>query len=228
MPDSPGSAFPVELIAIEELREHPRNYVEHPQDELEHIKASIVEHGIYKNIVIARDSTILAGHGLVKAARQLGMLQLPVLRLDVDSDDPRALKVLTGDNEIMHLRQIDDRALANLFKEIRDSAGDTGAGLLGTGYDDMMLSSLLMVTRPASEIQDHNEAEQWVGMPAYETGEEISKLIVSFRSEDERRAFVERTGVGLMAGGDRFAWAGWYPPKDRNDLLSVKMKGTSE
>jgi hypothetical protein len=216
------SSFPVETVPIEQLRAHPRNYVVHPPDELEHIKASIQAHGIYKNIVIARDSTILAGHGLVEAARQLGLSQLPVIRLDIDPLDPRALQVLTGDNEIMHLRQIDDRALADLFKEIRDSGGD--GGLLGTGYDDMMLSTLLMVTRPGSEIADHKEAEHWIGMPDYETGEEISKLVVSFRSEEERAAFVERTGVGLMSGGDRFAWAGWYPPKERNDLLSVKMQ----
>jgi hypothetical protein len=97
--------------------------------------------------VIARDSTILAGHGLVEAARGLGIAQLPVIRLDIDPLDPRALQVLTGDNEIMHLRQIDDRALANLFKEIRDSGG----GLLGTGYDDASLA--LLEELPAMQIE---------------------------------------------------------------------------
>jgi hypothetical protein len=134
------SSFPVETVPIEQLRAHPKNYVIHPPDELEHIKASIEAHGIYKNVVIARDSTILAGHGLVEAARQLGLAQLPVIRLDIDPLDPRALQVLTGDNEIMHLRQIDDRALADLFLEIAETAP---GGLLGTGYDDSALELLL-------------------------------------------------------------------------------------
>jgi hypothetical protein len=119
---------------------HPRNYVTHPQDELEHIKASLQAHGVYKNIVIARDNTILAGHGLVEAARQIGLDTLPCRRLDIDPLDPRALQVLTGDNEIMHLRQIDDRALADLFLEIAESAD---GGLLGTGYDETALAQLL-------------------------------------------------------------------------------------
>jgi hypothetical protein len=35
------TAFPVETVPIEQLRAHPRNYVVHPPDELEHIKASM-------------------------------------------------------------------------------------------------------------------------------------------------------------------------------------------
>jgi hypothetical protein len=210
------TAFPVETVPIEQLRAHPRNYVVHPPDELEHIKASIQAHGIYKNIVIARDSTILAGHGLVEAARGLGIAQLPVIRLDIDPLDPRALQVLTGDNEIMHLRQIDDRALADLFKEIRDSGG----GLLGTGYDDMMLSTLLMITRPGSEIADHKEAEHWVGMPEYELAEEALKVIVSFRSEEDRAEFARILGLRLT---DKTK-ATWYPPKERDDRAALLLE----
>jgi hypothetical protein len=212
------TAFPVETVPIEQLRAHPRNYVVHPPDELEHIKASVQEHGIYKNIVIARDSTILAGHGLVEAARGLGIAQMPVIRLDIDPLDPRALQVLTGDNEIMHLRQIDDRALANLFKEIRDSSGD--GGLLGTGYDDMMLSTLLMVTRPGSEIADHKEAEHWIGMPEYELAEEALKVIVSFRSEEDRAEFARLLGLRLT---DKTK-ATWYPPKERDDRAALLLE----
>jgi hypothetical protein len=214
------TAFPVETVPIEELRAHPKNYVVHPPDELEHVKASIEAHGIYKNIVIARDSTILAGHGLVEAARQLGLSQLPVIRLDIDPLDPRALQVLTGDNEIMHLRQIDDRALADLFKEIKVSAP---GGLLGTGYDDMMLSNLVFVTRPASEIASLDAAAEWAGMPEYASPEEDIQIIVRFRSEEDRIAFAQQSGLVLYKKTDK-THSAWWPPLERNQASTVRFE----
>ena len=73
----------VRQVAISGLRPHPRNYREHPEDQLEHIKASIVENGFYRNVVAARDGTILAGHGVVLAATAMGLRKVPVIRLDL-------------------------------------------------------------------------------------------------------------------------------------------------
>jgi ParB family chromosome partitioning protein len=103
--------FVTEMRALEDLKEHPRNYRVHPQDQIDHIKASIQEHGVYRNVVVARDNTILAGHGVVKALRQLGVVAGPVAVMDLDPNDPRALKLLAGDNEVEHLAEQDDRVL---------------------------------------------------------------------------------------------------------------------
>jgi hypothetical protein len=54
-----------ELIAIKELKPHPRNYRSHPEDQLVHLVNSIKQHGFYRNVVVAKDNTILAGHGVV-------------------------------------------------------------------------------------------------------------------------------------------------------------------
>ncbi len=105
------SDFDVEIAKIADLRPHPRNYQGHPDDQLDHLIESIKANRIYRNIVIAQDNVILAGHGVVSAARKMGMDEIPVVRLEFDSDDPRALKVLTGDNEISHLAERDDRVL---------------------------------------------------------------------------------------------------------------------
>ena len=58
----------LELLPLAELRPHPRNDGTHPPDELAHLKASITTHGVYRNVVIAQDGTILAGHGVIQAA----------------------------------------------------------------------------------------------------------------------------------------------------------------
>jgi hypothetical protein len=212
------SQFKLETVAIADLHPHPRNYRAHPDDQIDHLVESIREHGLYRNIVIARDGTILAGHGVVQAARTMGMEQVPVYRLDIDPNEPRALKVLAGDNEIGHLSEIDDRALSEMLKEIKDVDMD---GLLGTGYDEMMLANLIFVTRPASEIADFNEAAEWVGMPEYERGEGEIQVIVNFRDENDRAEFVRQTGLTLTKGGK----SAWWPPKALQDKVSVKFMG---
>ena len=71
----------VEVVALDSLTGHPRNYRIHPPDQLLHIKQSLQDHGQYRNVVISQDSTILAGHGVWLAAKELGWQQLSVIRL---------------------------------------------------------------------------------------------------------------------------------------------------
>jgi ParB-like chromosome segregation protein Spo0J len=158
----------IETVEVSCLQPHARNYLKHPDDQLEHLIKSIRENGYYRNIVTARDYTILAGHGIFEAVRKMGWLTVPVIRLDVDKMDPQALKVLTGDNCTRNLAEVDDRALSVLLKEVKDVSME---GLLGTGFDEMMLANLIYTTRNASEIKDHDEAKEWAGagMPGYDT-----------------------------------------------------------
>lgn len=213
--------FATELVAIDSLRAHPRNYRVHPADEIEHLCQSIKEHGIYRNIVIAREGTILAGHGVWEACKVLGLLTVPVIRLDLDPSEPRALKVLAGDNEIGHLSEIDDRRLADMLKEIKDT---DITGLLGTGYDEMMLANLVFVTRPAGELTSHNEAAEWVGMPGYEAVEEPLQATISFRSEVDRLEFARLLGIRWLKSVGRTQTA-WWPPKEIDDTSSIRFAG---
>ena len=150
--------FNTERVPIDDLRPHPENYRDHPPDQIEHIISSITNLGFYRNVVIANDNTILAGHGVWKACKQMGTIkEIPCIRLKVSPDSASAKKVLVGDNEIGKLGLQDDRMLTTILREIYE-ADDLVDGLLGTGYDEMMLAGLVYVTRPADEIQDVDEA----------------------------------------------------------------------
>lgn len=116
-----------EMVPLRDVQPHPQNYREHPDDQLEHIVASIRAHGVYRPVVLARDNTILAGHGVVQALQQLNAETVPVIRLDIDADSDEAIRVLVGDNEVSHLGVRDDRLLTDLLK---------GVDLMGTGFDD--------------------------------------------------------------------------------------------
>jgi len=209
--------FETESVAINSLQPHPRNYRKHPDDQLEHIIESIKEYGFYRNIVVSKDNYILAGHGVVQAAKKMRRKEVPIVRVDLDADEPRALKLLAADNELSLLAEIDDRALSEILKEIKDEDVE---GLLGTGYTDQMLANLLMITRPASEIADMDAAAEWVGMPEYEVGEKRINLTVNFETTDDRKDFAELLGA-VITDKTRYIW---FPVKEKDDVSSVRFE----
>ena len=211
--------YKTQQVNVEELKEHKKNYREHPDDQLEHIIQSIKQNGFYRNIVLAKDKTILAGHGVVLAVKKMKMKKVPAVILDVEPDSPQALKVLTGDNEIGHLGLVNDRMLTEVLKEIQDNDSD---GLFGTGYDEMMLANLLYVTRPQSEIETFDAAEEWVGMPEFDgmqTGNE-SKITICFLNEADRVQFGKLIGAENRMNQKSII----YPcDREKDDHISVKF-----
>jgi hypothetical protein len=201
-----------------DLKPHPKHYKVHLDDQLEHLANSIKQHGFYRNVVVAKDYTILDGHGVVSACHKLKLKEVPVIKLDIESDSPQALKILTGNNEIGKLAEIDDRKLSELLKEVKDKDG-----LSGTGYDKMMLANLVMVTRPQHEINDINEAAEWVGMPDYVPKDHYIKYTIIFKTEQDRNEFCNMAKIPQGKEKGR-TWSVWWPLKEKEDLKSVKYE----
>ena len=223
--------FETEFVDIDSVTPHPRNYVHHPADQIDHLAESIRANGIYRNIVIANDGTILAGHGVVDAAKQLEVTTIPVIRLTIDPEDSRALKLLASDNEISHLGEVNDRALTELLKEVKETNPE---GLLGTGYDDRMLASLLMVTRPQSEIEDFEAAAEWVGMPEFVSENEAHKsycMMVYFDTPEDRRSLIKTMQeidpafTNVDSSDTKTAFSVWWPPRGNDDVNTVRFEG---
>jgi ParB-like nuclease domain len=211
---------PTELVEISTLRPHPRNYKKHPDDQLAHVVETIRLAGVYKNIVIARDGTILMGHGVVQAAEKAGRSRISARRLDVDPDDPRALKLVAADNEITNLAEVDDRALTDMLRGIMES----DVGLLGSGFDEQQLAALAFVTRPASELRTFDEAAAWTGMPEFEAADEGYRVVVNLVTPGDRKRFLDKLGVKVIGHKNGRAWSIWWPERPRQDLASVKFE----
>lgn len=201
-------------VDITKLKDHPENYREHSDDQLLHIIESIEKNDFYKNIVVAKDYTVLAGHGVFKAAVKMGKKTIPVHILDIESDSVDALKILTGDNEIGRLAGVNDRELTEILKRVKEQDK-----LLGTGFDEMILANLLVVTRPASEIKDLNAAAEWVGMPDYQDKESSINNIIYFASLEDQKEFFEKIGQEIPK--NRYFW---YPKQEQSDTKSVKFE----
>jgi len=207
-------------VPLDELHEHPRNYRAHSDEQLRHLEQSIREHGFYRNVVIANDSTILAGHGVVRAARRVGLASVRCVRLDVAPDSPAALKLLVADNELARFAGFDDRQLSELLKEVSDF---DVAGLLGTGYDEAQLANLIYVTRPRSEIREYQDAAAWVGLPEFESGDAPARLVVSFASEDDRATFMQQIGATVVQQRNGRTWSIWWPEREREDAGALRF-----
>lgn len=191
--------FKHELIELSKLKPHPRNYRSHPDDQLEHIVQSIKEHGVYRNVVAAKNLTILAGHGVVEACRKMGMKQIPIIRLPVDPNSQQALKILAGDNEVSRLGVIDERALMEILKEVKDYGG-----LLGTGYDELALSNLVFLNKVDGETDPYAE---WIGMPKFENEDKTAfrQILVSFKNQKDVDTF-SKTIRQELTEETRYIW----------------------
>ena len=216
--------FTTETVPLSKLKPHPKNYKDHPPDQIDHIAASLRANGLYRNIVVAKDYTILAGHGVVLGAKAIGWKTIEVQRKRCAAGSTEALKILIGDNSIPDLAVRDDRLLTETLRSMVEDGDD----LLGTGYDTMMLAALAMVTRQASEIEDFDAAAEWagLGMPDHTPGDPGARCVVSFRSEKDREKFLKKLNI---KDGDVLYKRGkvesfWWPPRPRNDLASLRLE----
>ena len=228
--ESLQSIYATTSVAVVDLKFHPRNYKQHPDDQLAHIMASIEAHGFYRNVVLARDLTVLAGQGVVQAAVKLGRARIPAIVLDLDPNEPRALKVLVSDNEIGKFGETDDRALTELLRHIMESDPDA---LDGTGYDAQQLAALVFTTRPETEIRDKNAAAEWIGLPEYEPFDAPIRLVVSFDSAEDRERLMQIIGVATIqkkssGAGASSTWSIKWPDRARRDLYSLKFADVSD
>ena len=198
-------------VSIDKIKPHPRNYKVHPPDQLEHLQQSIQENGISRNVLVANDFTILAGHGIVEAAKLLGLTSVPILRLDLPPDSTKAIKLLTADNEVSHLAETNAREMSELLKELL-----VEDDLLGTGYDKQKIENLLMVSRSKDEVAKL-EDEQWGNFMDFQAVKANPKLIINFENEKDREDFGKFIGAELT---DKTKYI-WWPFKEKNKFAHL-------
>ena len=115
------------------------NYRGHPEAQVELLRGSLRQFGVFKNVVARPDGTVLAGHGMIAAAKAEGLAALPVQVFTGTDEEARALMV--ADNELSRpgLVQDDPDQLSQLLESLRAD------GMMAvTGHDDESLAALLV------------------------------------------------------------------------------------
>ena len=129
-----------ETLPLTELVQHPRNYNRHPAVQIERLSASLRKFGQVRSIVVWR-GMIVAGHGLVDAARALGWTTIRAEVLPDDYPEHLALAYVVADNELGRMAEPDAAQLAAIVVE--SEAADAEL-LEAMGFDAAALDALLL------------------------------------------------------------------------------------
>ena len=101
----------IEYIDINRLEPYERNSRKHDHRDIESIKASITEFGFSDPIGIWSDhNVIVEGHGRLEAAKELGLVKVPCIRLDHMTDEQRRAYAIAH-NKVAELSEWDFRVL---------------------------------------------------------------------------------------------------------------------
>jgi DNA modification methylase len=131
-------AKPIELWPLDRLVPYARNARTHSDEQITQIAASIAKFGFTNPILVDGNAGIMAGHGRLLAARQLGLAQVPVVILDHLSEVQRRANIL-ADNKLALNAGWDDELLRSELAALE--AGGFDLDLVG--FDDDELADLL-------------------------------------------------------------------------------------
>lgn len=92
----------VEYIPIDSIKPYENNAKIHTDEQIEQIKKSIEEFGMNDPIGIWKDNIIIEGHGRLMACKELGMQEVPVIRLDNLTDEQRKAYTLIHNQTTMN------------------------------------------------------------------------------------------------------------------------------
>ncbi len=130
------------IVPLADLVAHPRNYRSHPKQQIDRLVLSLQRFGQGRSIVIQdapEHPIIVAGHGIVEAARALQWQALRADILPADWTDTQIEGYLIADN--LHSQEAADNEelLAMLLQEQQDAGFDLAA----MGSDDETLRQML-------------------------------------------------------------------------------------
>ncbi len=134
-------ASAIEQWPIGNLLPYVANARTHSEDQVAKLAASLIEYGWLVPCLVDDKGVLIAGHGRLMAARQLGLDEVPVIRLGHLSEaQARAFRIV--DNRLTELGGWDDEILAAEMARLRED--DYDLDLLG--FDDEDLERLLAGT----------------------------------------------------------------------------------
>lgn len=157
---APPTAKRIEMWPLERLKPYERNARTHSPEQVAQIVASIREFGFTNPILVDGSDGILAGHGRLAAAKDMGLAEVPVIVLNHLSAEQRRAYII-ADNQLAlnagwdtELLQIEVAAL---------NLADFDLTLLG--FDEDRIASLL---DPEGIDQEEKAPKDYKGSEEYE------------------------------------------------------------
>jgi len=113
----------VQEVSLEKLRPYERNAKKHGAGQIEKLKASIMEFGFLTPCLIDSEYNLIAGHGRVMAAKELGIETVPCVFIEGLTDAQRKAYIL-ADNRLSELGEWDMELVMGELAELDDLGFD--------------------------------------------------------------------------------------------------------
>ena len=138
----------IEHRLLSELKPYARNARTHSPKQIAEIAASIKAFGFNNPVLVDKDNGIVAGHGRVEAAQQLGLATVPTIRLEHLTEAQKRAYIL-ADNKLAEKAGWDREILAIELQNLMEI--DADFDISATGFEMPEIDVLIegLETRPA-------------------------------------------------------------------------------
>jgi DNA modification methylase len=163
----------IETVSIETLQVYKRSLRKHSTRQIKQVAESIRAFGIVHPLIVDADDQIIAGHGLLEAARLAGYSQVPIIRLEhLDAPQKKALRIAL--NRLAELSGWDEGLLGLEFQELLelDLSLDLSFDLAITGFAAPEIDALI-VTAGADPQTEPDEDD---ALPGDNAGPPVTRL----------------------------------------------------
>ena len=111
------------LSKISDIATYSRNARQHSDEQIAQIVRSITKFGFTSPVLLDENGVLIAGHGRLAAARQLGMVEVPAIAIHgLDEARKQALRI--ADNKLALNASWDDDLLRTELMDLRDVGFD--------------------------------------------------------------------------------------------------------
>ena len=190
------------------LAPHPRNARRHSAKQIDQLTVSISEFGFNTPILIDDQNQVLAGHGRLAAAMQLGLTQVPVVTID-HLTEAKSRGFMLADNRLGELSDWDEEILALELEELCEI--DQTFEITATGFE-MPKIDVLIEERHKPKVEEEDPADREVDPRTVESVAKPGDLWLLGR----HRLFVgnalERESYQALLGGERAEMVFVDPP----------------
>jgi hypothetical protein len=142
------------VIPVEAIHPHPRNFREHPESQLAQLEASYERFGQFRSIVVQvkakNDYLLVAGHGIFDAMKRKGATEVRADVLPTNLAPAEVEAIMIADNLLPQLANDDEVGLSRLLQEQQEAGYD----LRSLGTDEEMLRQMLANLGDESGTQD--------------------------------------------------------------------------
>ena len=174
-----GKIAKVQEVAIEKIKPYENNAKIHGAEQVEKLKASIEEFGFLTPCLIDKNYNLIAGHGRVMAAKEIGMEKVPCVFIEGLTEAQRKAYTL-ADNRLGELGEWDMELVISELEELQ--AMDFDIELTGFEMPEEEESE----DEEPGEFDDIEKMETHYGVPYQGNKSRIADIIISILPEGKR------------------------------------------